>query len=371
MSVSEAGAAHHVSASARAGAWLTVDCTALADNYRRLARLAEASECAAVVKADGYGLGAEPVAAALAKAGARTFFVAHEEEGRAIRVVLPSARIFVLHGFMPGCAEAFQATGLLPVLNDMHQIQEWSATGRRLGRKLPCAIQVDSGMSRFGVSEADLRAEAVFEAVVPVLVMSHLACADSPDHSANEAQRSRFLAMAERFPGVPRSLAASSGIFLGPAFHFELVRPGAALYGVAPNAVTPALRPVVRLDARIVQVRTLQAGDGVGYGLTWRAERPARVATLGIGYADGFFRAQAGRASVWYRDKRLPLLGRVSMDSVSVDITEVSDPLAPGDVLEVIGPHQSLDALAQTGGTIGYEILTALGHRFHRHYTGS
>lgn len=356
------------SAQAMAGAWLCVDREALARNYTALDAMTGSAECAAVVKADGYGLGAAAIAPALLAAGAKTFFVAHLQEGIQLREVLPQARIFVLHGFMAGCADVVHAHHLIPVLNDLEQVKEWAEFGAARGGPLECAVQVDSGMSRFGLSAADVAVEGAFEGVQPCLVMSHLACADTPDNPANELQRRNFIAMAAHFPGVPRSLAASSGIFLGPDYHFELVRPGAALYGVAPNDHVSALGHVVRLEARVVQVRTVPPGAGVGYGLTWRADKPTRLATLGIGYADGFFRSQAGQAAVWCGDLRLPLVGRVSMDSVSVDITDAPESLKPGDVLTVLGPNQGVDVLAQSGGTIGYEILTSLGARFYRHY---
>ncbi|GBR54042.1 alanine racemase [Neokomagataea thailandica NBRC 106555] len=351
-----------------AGAWLTIDRGVLADNYRHLDALSGDAECAAVIKADGYGLGAEQIAPTLYEAGAKTFFVAHLVEGIRLRPVVPEARIFVLHGFMPGCAKLLHEHNLIPALNDVAQVREWAALGADHGQALPCAVQVDSGMSRFGLSAEDIAEEGLFDGVAPCLVMSHLACADTPENPANAAQRQNFLAMAEYFPGVPRSLAASSGIFLGPDYHFELVRPGAALYGVAPNDDTPSLGQVARLMARITQIRTVPAGGRIGYGLTWEAQRPTRVATLGIGYADGFFRAQAGSAAVWYGEQRLPLLGRVSMDSISVDLTNAPVDLEPGDVVTVLGAQQSVDALAASGKTIGYEILTSLGARFYRVY---
>ncbi|MBS1102971.1 alanine racemase [Gluconobacter sp. Dm-62] len=353
---------------ARAGAWLTVSLKAIADNYAHVARLGAGAECAAVVKADAYGLGAARVALALAGCGAKTFFVAHLDEGIALRASLPDTRIFVLHGFMPGCEGSMQAYGLVPVLNDLDQVRSWVQLCAEQGYAFPAALQFDTGMSRFGLSEADLQDRSVFEGLNLQLVMSHLACADTPDNPANMMQRSRFVDMAMAFPGVPRSLAASSGIFLGPEYHFELIRPGAALYGIAPAEGNRALKPVISLDARIVQIRTIQAGDRVGYGLGWMAPRSTRIATLGLGYADGFFRAQAGRGAVWHGQTRLPVIGRVSMDSISVDLTDAPDGLKAGDVLSVLGPEQDVDALARSAGTIGYEVLTSLGSRFHRVY---
>lgn len=355
-------------ASARAGAWLTVSLKAIADNYDLVAGLGAGAECAAVVKADAYGLGAARVAQALAGRGAGTFFVAHLDEGIALRAVLPQARIFVLHGFMPGCEGSMAAHGLIPVLNSLDQVRSWKRFCEQAGQAFPAALQFDSGMSRFGLSIEDLAERAFFNGLNLQLLMSHLACADMPDSPANEMQRQRFVTMAAAFPGVPRSLAASSGIFLGPDYHFELIRPGAALYGIAPSEGRRVLAPVVSLDARIAQIRTIQAGDRVGYGLSWTAPKATRIATLGLGYADGFFRAQAGQASVWYGRTRLPVIGRVSMDSISVDMTEAPGDLKAGDVLSVLGPQQDVDALARSAGTIGYEVLTALGSRFHRVY---
>ncbi|MFT8489973.1 MAG: alanine racemase [Gluconobacter oxydans] len=355
-------------ASARAGAWLGVSLRAIAENYNLVAALGADAECAAVVKADAYGLGADRVAPVLAARGAGTFFVAHLDEGIALRGILPEVRIFVLHGFMPGCEGSMQAHGLIPVLNDLEQVRSWQRLCGEKGCAFPAALQFDTGMSRFGLSDQDLEDRSVFEGLNLQLVMSHLACADTPDNPANAMQRERFVEMAAGFPGVPRSLAASSGIFLGPDYHFELIRPGAALYGIAPFEGSRTLKPVVSLDARIVQIRTVQAGDRVGYGLGWTATKPTRIATLGLGYADGFFRAQAGRGAVWYGQTRLPVIGRVSMDSISVDLTDAPAGLKAGDVLSVLGPAQDVDALARSAGTIGYEVLTALGSRFHRVY---
>lgn len=347
---------------------MTVSLRAIAENYDLVAGLAPETECAAVVKADAYGLGAEQVAPVLAARAAKTFFVAHLDEGIALRAVLPDVRIFVLHGFMPGCEGSMQAHGLIPVLNDPDQVRSWKRFCEKNEQAFPAALQFDTGMSRFGLSPADLQDRTVFEGLNLQLVMSHLACADEPDNPANDVQRQRFVDMAAHFPGIPRSLSASSGIFLGPEYHFELIRPGAALYGIAPSKGNRMLRPVVSLDARIVQIRTVEAGDRVGYGLSWTASKQTRVATLGLGYADGFFRAQEGRGAVWHDRTRLPVIGRVSMDSISVDLTEAPADLEAGDVLSVLGPAQDVDALARSAGTIGYEVLTSLGSRFHRVY---
>ncbi|AHI25180.1 alanine racemase [Komagataeibacter xylinus] len=359
-----------------AGAMLEIDLGAIAANYRLLNARTGNATCAAVVKADAYGLGAHRVAPVLEQAGANTFFVAHLEEGIRLRPhVAPTARIFVLHGPMPETQAEFTRHDLLPVLNSMDQVAGWRAHADRMGKPLPAALQVDTGMSRFGLSGADVATLAdspdLLDGIDTQLVMSHLACADTPANPANAMQRDRLRAMAARLPAAPLALSASSGIFLGPDYHFDLVRPGAALYGLAPNGDAPnPLHPTVRLAARIVQRRTISAGDGVGYGLTWRATGPRRIATLGIGYADGFLRHGAdGGGCAWLADYRLPILGRISMDSTTIDVSDVPESvLAQATHVDMIGPRRSVDDVARSAGTIGYEVLTALGSRFHRAY---
>ncbi|GAO00142.1 alanine racemase [Komagataeibacter xylinus NBRC 13693] len=359
-----------------AGAMLEIDLGAIAANYRLLDARTGTATCAAVVKADAYGLGAHRVAPVLEQAGAHTFFVAHLEEGIRLRCCISrSSRIFVLHGPMPGTEAEFTDHDLLPVLNSMEQIAGWHAHAGRTGTPLPAALQVDTGMSRFGLSDTDIATLSarpdLLDGIDTRLVMSHLACADTPASPANAMQRDRLRAMAARLPTAPLALSASSGIFLGPDYHFDLVRPGAALYGLAPNENAPnPLRPTVRLAARIVQRRAITTGDGVGYGLTWRATGPRRIATLGIGYADGFLRHGAdGGGCAWLGEYRLPILGRISMDSTTVDVTDVPDSvMARATHVDMIGPRRSVDDVARSAGTIGYEVLTALGSRFHRAY---
>lgn len=359
-----------------AGAMLEISLGAIAANYRLLNARTGKATCAAVVKADAYGLGAHKVAPVLEQAGAKVFFVAHLEEGIRLRPhVSPTAEIFVLHGPMPGTEGAFTRHALIPVLNSMEQIAGWQAHAAQARQALPAGIQVDTGMSRFGLSEADVAAlaatPALLDAIRTRLVMSHLACADTPDSPANAMQRDRLRAMAALLPAAPLALSASSGIFLGPDYHFDLVRPGAALYGLAPNADVPnPLHPTVRLQARIVQRRTIGAGDGVGYGLTWRASGPKRIATLGIGYADGFLRQGANNGGcAWLDGYRLPILGRISMDSTTIDVSDVPESVLDQVThVDMIGPHRSVDDVAHSAGTIGYEVLTALGSRFHRAY---
>jgi len=364
---------------AYAGARLTIDLDAIVANYLAIAARVAPARTAAVVKADAYGLGATKVAAALADAGCRDFFVAMLGEALELGPTLPAeARLYVLNGLPPGAEQACAQAGLRPVLNSLAQARRWAQAARAAGRRLPAAVQVDSGMSRLGLSAEDveqLAADRGFFADVDVaLVMSHLACADTPDAPANARQLSTFNALAERLaPGAPRSLANSGGSFASAAFHGDLVRPGIALYGGDPLAQGGSgLRDVVTLEVRVVQVRTVPAGAGVGYGLTYVAGEERRIATLGMGYADGWPRRLGGKAAAYWRGVRLPIVGRISMDSIGLDVTELADgELAEGDLVELIGPHQPLQAVADMAETITYEILTSLGRRFERVYRPS
>ena len=364
-----------VGRAARAGAVLTVDLDAVCANWRLLAERAGAAVCAGVMKADAYGLGMDQVAPALARAGCRVFFTAHLEEGMRLRTLVPAdSTIYVLHGGMPGSAPDFLQHELIPVLNDPGQIAEWRSAARAQGRVLAAALQFDTGMSRMGLTPADagrLCADPVLLSGIQVqLVMSHLACADEPGHALNELQRQRFASLRARLPGVPGSLANSSAIFLGGDYHHDLVRPGAALYGINPHPGQPnPLRQPVRLGARIVQVREIQAGDIVGYGARYVAEGPRRIATISIGYADGWLRALSNRGRAFIDGIAAPILGTVSMDSITLDVSAI-DParLAPGREVELLGPNQTIDDVARDAGTIGYEVLTRLGGRFERRY---
>lgn len=361
-------------AALRAGAILTVDLDALVNNWQLLNRMAAPAACAAVVKADAYGLGAAEVAAALEAVGCRSFFVAHLEEGIILRSVLaPNSSIFVLNGTPPGTEPDFAGEKLIPVINSRNELAGWRDHARRTGARQPIALQVDSGMTRLGLSEADAAEIAADPATLDGLdvglLLSHLACADEPSHPANEAQLLAFERMRAGLPAVRASLANSSGIFLGAGYHFDLVRPGAALYGINPTPQHPnPMRPVVRVEARVVLLRDTSAGACVGYGHTVSTGRRSRLATVSLGYADGWPRNAAGAAT--FRGQKLPLIGRVSMDSIVIDVTGCAEPLREGDFVELIGPHASLDDVAAAAGTIGYEILTGLGHRFHRRHVG-
>ena len=358
---------------AAAGAILDIDLGAIRENYRRLKAQLGSVRCAGVVKADGYGLGASRVAAALAAEGCTTFFVALLAEGLALRKALgPEPAIYVLNGLPPGSEPEAVAAGLSPVINSATQLKAWRGAAHATGHRQPAAIQVDSGMSRLGMAPAEVEAIAAdphaFDGIAVTLVMSHLACADEPEHPANERQWLVFERLRKVLPEAPASLANSSGIFLGSAFHFDLARPGAALYGINPTPGEPnPMLPVVRLQAKVVQTRRLEKGAGVGYGHIFHATGPLSAATISLGYADGWHRRAASAA--WFEGVRLPFLGRVSMDSIILDISALpAGKLAEGDLVELLGPLQSVDDAAGHAGTIGYEILTSLGSRFHRRY---
>lgn len=361
----------------RAGAILTVDLHAVRANYRLLRARAAPAQCAAVLKSNAYGLGAHPIGQALYGEGCRHFFVAHLEEGMALRPHLPGdATIFVLHGAPAGTERELLGNGLVPVLNSLAQVAAWRRLAQQQGRVLPAVVQVDSGMSRMGLPAAEVaawqRAPRLLDGIKLLFVMSHLACADQADSAMNRQQRERFLSLRAALPRCAASLANSSAVFLSPDFHFDLVRPGAALYGIAPSADGPnPMAPVVRLQGRILQCRTIAAGDHVGYSLRYTAHAPRRIATVSIGYADGWSRAMSNRGFGVVDGIRVPQVGNISMDSVTFDVTALApDQVAAGALVDLIGPEQGVDAVAALAGTIGYEVLTSLGPRIHRQYLG-
>lgn len=341
---------------------LTIDLDALCANWRALDRMsAPETQTGAVLKADAYGLGVERVARALAQAGARRFFVAVAEEGAALRRALgPGPQINVLSGHMPGDAEMISDLELTPMLNSLDQITRHleALSGH------PFGVQLDTGMNRLGIEpdEWTAVAELVLQAG-PSLLMSHLACADEPGADLNARQLAMFHAMTDG-TGVPRSFAATGGILLGPEYHFDLTRPGVGLYGGMP--FDRATR-VVGLSLPVVQTRLVEAGEYVGYARGFQAQAPMIVATLAAGYADGLLRSLSGKAVLWHGDEPCPLIGRVSMDLITVDVTHLQD---MPQALDILCARQSVDDLAEQAGTIGYEILTSLGHRYGRRYLG-
>ena len=363
-----------------AGGILTVDLTAIEANWRALLRQAMPAECAAVIKADGYGCGIEQVAAHLAKAGCKTFFVADLAEARRVRAVAPEPAIYVLNGVLPGTAGSYADIRVRPVIGSMLELAEWDAFSSANQWHGGAALHVDTGMNRLGISVNDAAALAPrirSENHGINLLMSHLACAEQPEHPLNERQLSLFSEVRMLYRGIPSSLANSSGIFLGQAAHCDMVRPGVALYGVNPiPGQSNPMRPVIELQARIAQVRTVPRGETVGYDAAWTAKRTTRIAVVAVGYADGYLRAasasdEAPGAAAIVAGQRCPLAGRVSMDLLAIDITELPDNAARrGDLATLIGGEMTVDALAAAAGTIGYEVLTSLGRRYHWVYRG-
>ena len=365
---------------AEASCLVTIDLDAIAANWRELRDRAAPAHCAAVVKADAYGCGLEPIATALARAGCETFFVAHLAEGRRVRGVAPRATIYVLNGIMPGTASGYVGHRLHPVIGSLAQLAEWNAFVAATGWHGGAALQVDTGMNRLGLSFEEamwLSQQPQGERGEAVLLMSHLACADIPDHPLNGKQIAAFRELRGMFPGLPGSLANSPGIFLGPDAHHDMVRPGVALYGANPTPlhVNP-MRPVVTLTGRILQVRTITEGETVGYCATWTARRDARIAIVAVGYADGLMRAASGQdekpgAEAIVAGRRCPLAGRISMDLLAVDVTDLPDDRPRrGEFATLIGEDIPVDEFASHAGTIAYEVLTSLGRRCQRVYRG-
>jgi alanine racemase len=352
------------------GARLTIDLGAIAANWRTLAARGGGVACAAVVKADAYGCGIARVGPALWAAGCRTFFVAHLSEGVAARAALPDAAIYVLNGLAPGAAAAFAAHGLRPVLGSIEELSDWAAFS---AGRVPAALHVDTGMNRLGLSmpdALDLAGDPRIAASCIDLILSHFVSAEKPQDPVNARQIADFARVRAAYPALPASLANSSGIFLEGAQH-DLLRPGYALFGGNPTPATAnPMRPVVRLEAMIAQVRDVEAGATAGYNGRWAAAAPSRLATLSLGYADGFPRAISGRGQALVGGVPCPILGLVSMDLIILDVTAA--PAAErGATAVLIGDTLDIDAVGRAAGTIGYEILTGLGSRYVRSYVES
>lgn len=364
---------------------LTIDLDRIAGNWRQLARLAAGAECAAVVKADAYGTGAHRVIPTLARAGCKTFFVATWNEAEMAHVLAPSATVFMLDGVPPGAASEVAASGAVPVLSSLAEIRAWAALADGSQRRLPAALHVDTGLNRLGLSASEIQTLVadmhLLDRLDVRLVMSHLACADDPGSPRNAIQREVLDRLRPLLPSARISLAASDGLMLGSEYHYDLVRPGYALYGGqafrgGPTPVSPA----VSLDVKVLQVRDVAPGQAVGYSATWQPKRLSRIAVIAAGYADGLFRQLSratpsddgvAAATLAIRGKPAPIVGRVSMDLVTIDVTDIDGPpVEPGERVEVIGPNVTIEALGAAAGTIGYEVLTSLGRRFHRVYRG-
>ena len=349
---------------------ITINLAALAANFASLRSLAPSAEVAAVVKANAYGLGIEPVAALLAAEGCRTFFVSTLAEGMELRRLQDSAQIFVLNELPGDSAPLYARHRLLPVLNTMNEVRSW--TSRAPGAA--AALQIDTGMTRAGLSGEDVvglsQNPKLKSSLNAVLVMSHLACADDPSHPMNREQLARFESQRQRWPQVPWSIANSAGIFLGQPFHGNLVRPGIALYGGRPGASgANPMTEVVRLEGRVLQIRELTAAASVGYGATQRLSPPARIATVGVGYADGLPRSLSGRGFALCNGQRAPFVGRVSMDLLTLDVSAPAHAtLAVGDYVTLFGGGASLEDVAALADTVNYELLTSLSRRAERIY---
>jgi alanine racemase len=361
--------------SGAAAATLAIDLDAIADNWRHLDATHDGAT-AGVIKADGYGLGSAFVAPKLFAAGCRHFFTAHLEEALAVRALIPGAFLGVLNGLLPGQEQDFAAHDIRPVLGSLQEITLWRSHAARRGRELPAVLHVDTGMARLGVSPAELavlRDEPTLLAGLKLdYVMTHLVSAESPEDPMNARQREKFAVAKRQFAGVPASFANSSGMFLGPGFASDLARPGAALYGINPvpdGARTNPMRSVISLTARILHIREIAPGETVGYNGVWTAARTSRIATIAVGYADGFLRALSNSATAHFDGHPIPLVGRVSMDLTTFDVTDTA--AQPGQTITVIGPAHDVDAAAIEAGTNGYEILTSLGRRYQRQYIGA
>lgn len=363
------------------GGTLAIDLDAIEANWRALAHKLLTVECAAVVKANAYGLGLEPVTAKLAQAGCKTFFVADIAEVRRVRTCAREAAIYVLGGFSPAAGPAFAELNAQPVINSTAELAEWDAFVAVQNWRGGAAIHVDTGMNRLGISAEEaaalaLRVQSQNHGIT--LLMSHLACAEIPDHPLNTSQIRLFRELRMLYHGIPASLANSSGIFLGDSAHWDMARPGAALYGInpTPGHANP-MRSVVELTGRILQVRNVPQGETVGYGAAWTARRPSRIAVAAVGYADGLLRAASGTdgkngGTAIIAAKRCPIVGVISMDLACIDVTDVPDGLARrGDMATFIGEGIPVDEVAASAGTNGYEILTRLGPRCHLVYRGA
>lgn len=369
---------------ASAGLRVTVDLTALTENWKDMTRRSGSARAAAVVKADAYGTGIEDAGEALYMAGARDFFVATVDEGVTLRLYAPDARIFVLAGIWPGTERRFFENDLVPVISSEEQLAFWMAVLSNYG-DYPCALNVDTGFNRLGIAmdEAMAIADDVSRpaSFAPVLVMSHLACADDPTAAMNKQQLESFRKVSAAYEGIDSSLAASAGIFLGSDYHFDLTRPGISIYGgEAVSGMANPMRPVVTAQARVVQVRTANAGQSVSYGSTVRLTRDSRLAIVSAGYADGYMRSQSSggvplRQSVpqggqgFVAGRKVPVAGRITMDLTIFDVTGLPETaVLAGDYVELFGKNIAVDDVARAAGTIGYEILTNIGLRHERRY---
>ncbi|MGD9639500.1 MAG: alanine racemase [Alphaproteobacteria bacterium] len=364
-----------------AGAILTIDVRSAVKNFLKIKQaIGSKTDCAVAIKTDAYGLGAEKIAPSLAAAGCQNFFVAHVFEGEKLREIVPNAAIYILHGIPENCEDIFVAKKLTPVLNSIEQIKLWQSYALKNAQKLKAVIHIDTGMVRLGLNMSDFKKlmsdEEAFKGINPFMLMSHLACADENNHPKNEEQLNLFLEakklFAQRFPEAIYSFSSSAGINLGKEYHFDLVRPGIAIYGgggVVIDNHFEKMKPVVNLAARILQINEIKDKETVGYGATWKAENQKRIATVAAGYGDGFLRSFANKLTGYIGTTKVFCAGRLSMDLITFDVTNVPlEECQVGKFIEIIGKNNTIDDIAALANTANYEIITSLGKRYYREY---
>jgi alanine racemase len=361
------------------GAILTIDLKAVANNWKVLAsKMPSGTLCGAALKTDAYGLGAQKIASTLVWAGCKNYFVAYPFEGKAIRDVVGDQQIFVLNGLIQGGEADLVANDLIPVITSKIGLKQWSDYAKKIGKKLKAAIHVDTGMVRLGIPTIEfvemLEDISVFDGVEPVLIMSHLACADEKENPKNKQQLELFsnivIAFRKFFPNAKASFANSAGIYLGQEYHFDLARPGIGLYGGLPAKGISDLQPVISLKARILQIQDAEPPQTIGYGASYKLDKKRKIATAAIGYGDGYFRSLSNSGIGYIENQPVPAVGRVSMDLTTFDITDVNKNVNVGDYIDIINSNNTLEALANEAKTINYEVLTNLGKRYFRKYIG-
>ena len=359
----------------KANSFLVIDVDAIVSNYQTLRSKLTNAHCAATLKANAYGLGIKKIAPALDKAGCPTFFVATLDEAVELRKILTSKRksILVLNGFLTGTGSIFKQYNITPVLNNLCQLEKWVDFNTTLKERQKAALHLDTGMNRLGLDNTDLRRlmnnpQILIKANIYML-LSHLACSDEPKNPMNKNQLLEFNSWIKHLPSMTASFANSGGIYLGEKFHFDLVRPGLALYGSVPGHLQNDLKNCISLYGRVLQLREVDKGQLIGYGGTYKLPKKARIATIGVGYADGYQRVLSGSSTVFHRGFPLPLVGRISMDSITVDISSLPDNnLKEGDFVELLGKHFTIDQAASLAQTVPYEMITGLGRRHYRYY---
>ena len=359
--------------------FLEINIDSIIHNYQLINNKVGNTECAAVLKADAYGMGASVVAKALDKVGCSTFFVATIDEGIELRACFSKNenQIAVLSGLLEGSEDIFYSNKLTPVLNDTEQIKKWAIYNKQKKISAPSILHIDTGMNRLGLTINELydiiKNPTELKELHVGCIMSHLACGDQPRDIMNEKQLSVFLNAKKKFPNVKASLANSAGVFLGQSYHLDMVRPGIALYGSGSGSIpSKPLKQVIKLYSRILQIRTLSTGASVGYGASYRVSEATRVATVGLGYADGYLRSLSNCSWVFFNGLRLPVIGRISMDYITIDITQIaSEKIKTGDFIEIISDKFTLDDLAAVANTVPHELLTRLGTRHHRIYSNT